>query len=59
MYKQNKPIRVGMTIKANVLQRMKDYLQQVNDDKTLKYVSQSEFVNEAITQLLDKELNNA
>lgn len=58
MYKQNKPIRVGMTIRANVLQRMKDYLQQVNDDKTLKYVSQSEFVNEAITQLLDKELNN-
>ena len=59
MYKQNKPIRVGMTIKADLLQRMKDYLQQVNNDKSLKYVSQSEFVNEAIKQLLDKELNNA
>lgn len=58
MYKQNKPIRVGMTIKAKVLQRMKDYLQQVNEDKSLKYVSQSEFVNEAITQLLERELNN-
>lgn len=58
MYKQNKPIRVGMTIKANILQRMKNYLQQVNDDKTMKYVSQSEFVNEAITQLLNKELTN-
>lgn len=58
MYKQNKPIRVGMTIKANILQRMKNYLKQVNDDKTMKYVSQSEFVNEAITQLLNKELTN-
>jgi len=59
MYKQNKPIRVGMTIKANLLKRMKDYLQQINKDKSLKYVSQSEFVNEAIEQLLNKELNNA
>lgn len=58
MYKQNKPIRVGMTIKADLLQKMKDYLQQVNADKTLKYVSQSEFVNEAITQLLKKELGD-
>ena len=47
-----------MTIKADLLQKMKDYLQQVNADKTLKYVSQSEFVNEAITQLLERELNN-
>lgn len=59
MYKQNKPIRIGMTIKAKVLQRMKNYLKQINEDKTLKYVSQSEFVNEAITQLLNKELCNA
>ena len=59
MYKQNKPIRVGMTIKADLLKKMKAYLQKVNDDKSLKYVSQSEFVNEAIKQLLDKELNNA
>jgi len=59
MYKQNKPIRVGMTVKANLLKRMKDYLQQINKDKSLKYVSQSEFVNEAIEQLLNKELNNA
>ena len=58
MYKQNKPIRVGMTIKADLLQRMKNYLKQVNDDKSLKYVSQSEFVNEAIKQLLEKELKN-
>ena len=58
MYKQNKPIRASITIKAQVWQRMRDYLQQVNDDKTMKYVSQSEFISEAIEQLLDKELNN-
>ena len=58
MYKQNKPIRVGMTIKADLLEQMKSYLKQVNDDKSLKYISQSEFVNEAIKQLLVKELNN-
>ncbi len=58
MYKENKPIRVGMTIKPNLLQQMKNYLKQVNDDKSLKYVSQSEFVNEAIKQLLEKELKN-
>lgn len=58
MYKQNKPIRASITIKARVWQRMKDYLQQLNDEKSLKYVSQSEFISEAITQLLDKELNN-
>ena len=58
MYKQNKPIRASITIKARVWQRMRDYLQQVNDDKTMKYVSQSEFISEAIEQLLNTELNN-
>ena len=58
MYKQQKSIRIGITIKPKLLQEMKDYLQQVNEDKTLKYVSQSEFVNVAIEQLLEKELNN-
>ena len=47
-----------MTIKPNLLQQMKNYLKQVNDDKSLKYVSQSEFVNEAIKQLLENELKN-
>ncbi len=58
MYKQNKPIRASITIKAQVWQRMRDYLQQVNDDKTMKYVSQSEFISEAVKQLLSKELSN-
>lgn len=59
MYKQQKPIRIGITIKPDLLQEMKNYLKQVNDDKTMKYVSQSEFVNEAIEQLLNKELTDA
>lgn len=59
MYKQQKPIRIGITIKPYLLQEMKDYLKQVNDDKTMKYVSQSEFINVAITQLLQKELMDA
>ena len=58
MYKQQKPIRIGITIKPELLQEMKNYLKQVNDDKTMKYVSQSEFISEAIAQLLDKELYN-
>ena len=55
MYKQQKPIRIGITIKPDLLQEMKNYLKQVNDDKTMKYVSQSEFVNEAIENLLYQE----
>ena len=58
MYKQQKPIRVGITIKPDLLQEMKDYLKQVNEDKTMKYVSQSEFISEAVKQLLAKELKN-
>lgn len=58
MIKRQKPLRVHATIDGKLVQQMKDYLQQVNEDKSLKYVSQSEFINEAIKQLLDKELNN-
>jgi len=58
MIKKQKPIRVHATMDPKLIQQMKDYLQQVNDDKTLKYVSQSEFISEAVNQLLNMELNN-
>ena len=58
MIKKQKPIRVHATMEPKLVEQMKTYLQEVNDDKSLKYVSQSEFFNEAITQILDKELNN-
>lgn len=58
MYKKQKPIRVHATMDPKLVQHMKDYLQQVNEDKSLKYVSQSEFISEAVKQLLNKELNN-
>ena len=59
MIKKQKPIRVHATMEPKLVQRMKEYLQEVNDDKSLKYVSTSEFISVAVRQLLDKELNNA
>ena len=59
MIKKQKPVRVHATIDPSLVQRMKDYLLQVNEDKSLKYVSISEFISEAVRQLLEKELNNA
>lgn len=58
MIKKQKPVRVHATMDPKLVQRMKDYLQQVNDDKSLKYVSASEFISEAVKQLLNKELRN-
>lgn len=59
MIKKQKPVRVHATMDPKLIQRVKDYLQQLNNDKSLKYVSQSEFISEAVKQLLDKEINNA
>ncbi len=58
MYKKQKPIRIHATMDPELLKQMKDCLSKVNKDKTLKYVSQSEFISEAVKQLLNKELNN-
>ena len=58
MIKKQKPVRVHATMDPKLVQRLKYYLQQVNDDKSLKYVSQSEFISEAVKQLLNKELKN-
>ena len=55
MYKKQKPIRVHATMDPDLLRQMKECLSKVNEDKTLKYVSQSEFISEAIKQLLAKE----
>lgn len=58
MYKKQKPVRLGVTISPELLKQMKECLNKVNEDKTLKYVSQSEFISEAVKQLLVKESNN-
>lgn len=55
MIKQQRPVRISITLKPKLLNDMKNYLQKVNDDKTLKYVSQSEFISVAINDLLIKE----
>ena len=58
MYKKQKPVRLGVTISPELLRQMKECLSKVNEDKTLKYVSQSEFISEAVKQLLAKESAN-
>ena len=58
MYKKQKPVRLGVTINPDLLKQMKECLSKVNEDKTLKYVSQSEFISEAVKQLLAKESSN-
>ena len=55
MYKKQKPVRLGVTISPDLPKQMKECLSKVNEDKTLKYVSQSEFISEAVKQLLAKE----
>lgn len=59
MIKKQKPIRVHATMDENLVKQMKKYLQEINEDKSLKYVSTSEFISEAVIQLLKKELSNA
>lgn len=58
MYKK-KYVKVTVTIDPIVLDEMKVYLKQVNSDKSISHVSQSDFVTEAVKQLLNKELSNA
>lgn len=58
MIKQQKPIRIHATMDEKLVKQMKNYLQEINEDKSLKYVSTSEFIGEAVRQLLKKELNN-
>lgn len=58
MYKK-KYVKITVTIDPIVLDEMKVYLKQVNSDKSISHVSQSDFVTEAVKQLLNKELSNA
>lgn len=53
MYKQ-KYVKVTITMDPTVLADMKEHLKQINEDKTIMYVSQSEFVTIAVRQLLIK-----
>jgi hypothetical protein len=51
--------KVTVTMHPEVLENMKIYLKQLNLSTDIKYVSQSEFVTEAVKQLLQKELEDA
>ena len=53
MYKV-KYVKVTITMDPEVLSGMKDHLCKLNESKTLKYVSQSDFITEAVKLLLIK-----
>lgn len=57
MYKK-KYVKVTITMDPIVLNEMKEKLKKINSDKSISYVSQSDFVTEAVKQLIDKEVNN-
>lgn len=54
MYKQ-KYVKVTITMDPTVLSEMKEHLKQLNENKSIKHISQSDFVTEAVKQLLVKE----
>jgi hypothetical protein len=54
MYKE-KYVKVTVTMDPTVLAEMRDYLKQVNEDKSIRHISQSDFVTEAVKQLLLKD----
>ena len=58
MYKK-KYVKITVTIDPTVLDEMKVYLKHVNSNKSISHVSQSDFVTEAVKQLLNKEISNA
>ena len=53
MYKQ-KYVKVTITMDPTVLADMKEHLKQINEDKSIRHISQSEFVTIAVRQLLIK-----
>ncbi len=54
MYKK-KYVKVTITMDPIVLDKMKERLKKVNSDKSMSHVSQSDFMTEAVKQLLDKD----
>lgn len=54
MYKK-KYVKVTVTMDPTVLAEMKEHLKQVNENKDIMHVSQSDFVTEAVKQLLNKD----
>lgn len=53
MYKQ-KYVKVTITMDPTVLGEMKEHLKQLNEDKSIRHISQSDFVTEAVKRLLQE-----
>ena len=50
--------KITITIDPNVLSTMKEYLAIMNKDKSMKHISQSEFITESVKAFLIKEYIN-
>ena len=53
-----KRVPVNFTIEPELKEKLKMYLNTLNDSKELKYVSQSDFINKAVENLLSSETSN-
>ena len=58
MYKK-KYIKVTVTMDPVVLKNIKECLKNINSDPAISHISQSDFVTEAVKQLINKEISNA
>lgn len=54
MYKR-KYVKVTITMDPTVLNEMKEHLNQLNEDKSIRHISQSDFVTEAVKRLLQED----
>ena len=56
MYKK-KYVKVTITMDPEVLNNMKEKLKEVNSDKSISHISQSDFITEAVKELLSRNTN--
>lgn len=56
---KNKYVKVTITMCPTTLKEMKERLKELNSNKSISHISQSDFVTEAVKQLLSKDISNA
>ena len=54
---EKKPIKLTVTVSPNIVEAMKKALKQLNSDNDIKHISQSRFVENAISNALQKNAN--
>ena len=58
MNTRKRQAKVTFTLKPSLLKELKEYLEKDSKTNDYKYVSQSEFISVAISDLLKKETTN-